>query len=514
MERLYLKLAVRYLRSCRLLSSAAATTSIDSVNPKVVPPEAAIDPKPFSSIPGPGRISMIGALRKLRSNEAEIRGYFDALADLQKIYGDLVKVEQGWGRGSVVHVFDPEDSKTVFNADGRQPHIVPLQETTQKYREMKKMNPGLGNLNGEEWYRLRSAVQQAMMRPQAVLQYLPFVNQVADDLVKHIKESLDPKEEADMRRIAGRWALEAAGLTVFEKRLGSFGENVKWADNLVDINREIFRLSAKLKFVAPFYKVVSTPKWRKMVGLEDAFYKEATKLINEAIEKLGNETGNEEEMFFASHLVNKKELTKKDISVIMLSLFSDGLSTTAPMLIYNLYNLAANKEIQQQVRDEVNKVAKPWEPFTPEKLTKLPFLKACIKETFRLFPIGTEISRISQVDLVLSGYKVPAGTPIDINTNVLMRSTRFFTDPNEFRPQRWLRSEGKPSQAHPFAFLPFGFGPRMCAGRRFAEQDLQVVLARLVSAFAIQHRYSPLTQVYETLLLPDGNCHFTFTPIY
>ncbi|PIO59038.1 hypothetical protein TELCIR_19510, partial [Teladorsagia circumcincta] len=40
----------------------------------------------------------------------------------------------------------PEDARQVFASDGRQPFIVPLQETTQRYRQMKGMNPGLGNL--------------------------------------------------------------------------------------------------------------------------------------------------------------------------------------------------------------------------------------------------------------------------------------------------------------------------------------------------------------------------------
>ncbi|VDK83141.1 unnamed protein product [Cylicostephanus goldi] len=139
---------------------------------------------------------------------------------------------------------------------------------------MKGMNPGLGNLNGDEWYRLRSSIQQVMMRPQAVQKYLPYTNEVAAALVDHIKnEMLKGDGEVDMRKVAGRWALESAALTVFEKRLGALGNRTEWADMLVNLNKEIFQLSAQLKFALPVYKYFDTPKWKKMVKLEDQFYK-------------------------------------------------------------------------------------------------------------------------------------------------------------------------------------------------------------------------------------------------
>uniref|UniRef100_A0A1I7XIM4 Cytochrome P450 n=1 Tax=Heterorhabditis bacteriophora TaxID=37862 RepID=A0A1I7XIM4_HETBA len=97
-----------------------------------------------------------------------------------------------------------EDARTVFSADGRQPRIVPLQETTREYRQMRKMNPGLGNLNGDEWYRLRSAVQQDMLKPQSVQRYIPLVERVATNLVNHIRENLDKDDQIDMLRISGR----------------------------------------------------------------------------------------------------------------------------------------------------------------------------------------------------------------------------------------------------------------------------------------------------------------------
>ncbi|PIO59039.1 hypothetical protein TELCIR_19511, partial [Teladorsagia circumcincta] len=182
-----------------------------------------------------------------------------------------------------------------------------------------------------------------------------------------------------------RWALESSALTVFEKRIGALADRIEWADELVNLNKS-----------------------------------EADLLIDEAIDKLHGSTQSEDEMKFASLLINRKELNVKDVKIILLSMFSDGLSTTAPMLVYNLFNTAKHPDIQSELRDEVNTAVGLAKEVTPAVLSRLPFLRACIKETFRLFPIGTEISRIPQKDLVLSGYHVPAGTPVDINTNVLM----------------------------------------------------------------------------------------------
>lgn len=414
-------------------------------------------------------------------------------------YGKIVKENLGFGREHVVHLFDPSDAQTVLTADGKTPFIVPLQETTQKYREMKGMNPGLGNLNGPEWYRLRSSIQHAMMRPQSVQTYFPFSQKVSEDLVSHVASEQKRFGHVNMQKVAGRWSLESAGQIIFEKSLGSLGAQSEWADELVDLNKKIFQLSAKMRLGLPIFRLVSTPSWKKMVALEDKFYAEVDRLMDDALDDLKVNKSDSQNMRFASYLINQKDLNRKDVKVILLSMFSDGLSTTAPMLIYNLYNIASHPDVQRRIHEEVQK---------DYSSLKLPFLRACIKETFRMFPIGTEVSRITQKDLVLAGFEVPAGTAVDINTNILMRKNVLFSDsPDTFKPQRWLE---KSREVHPFSFLPFGFGPRMCAGRRFAEQDLLTSLAKLCGTFNIRHSGEPITQIYETLLLPRGNCEFVF----
>ena len=121
--------------------------------------------KPFTSIPGPKVYPLIGSLGSYMPFGPYNRlKYHEALADMHRQFGPIVK-EQIGPEKEVVHVFDPEDIKTVYANEGPHPEIPPLQETTAIYRAQKKMSLGIGNTNGDDWYRLRSNSHQRMLRP-------------------------------------------------------------------------------------------------------------------------------------------------------------------------------------------------------------------------------------------------------------------------------------------------------------------------------------------------------------
>jgi hypothetical protein len=74
----------------------------------------------------------------------KIYSYHKVLEDLYKKYGPLVR--QDLGTRTVIHIFDPDDIRTVYINEGTMPNVVPLQETAQLYRQARDMSLGLGNV--------------------------------------------------------------------------------------------------------------------------------------------------------------------------------------------------------------------------------------------------------------------------------------------------------------------------------------------------------------------------------
>jgi len=472
--------------------------------------------KPFSSIPGPRVWPLFGSTLEYRGlGPRSKEEYHLALRDMFRMFGPLVR--ERLGGKDIVHVFDPEDIKSVYNVEGKWPVVPPLQETTAIYRAQKEMSLGLGNTNGEEWYRLRTNCQQRMLRPKEVSVHLPSVDEVAQQLVQRLQEVRHVNNEVSLlRQEIGRWSLENAARMVFNKEMGCLTseEGIEWGTKLVDANAEIFMLSGDLKLSLPLYKYIPSlcPKWKRLVETENEFYGHAIKLAEDAILELKDlvESGCEtigpdsQQFFILSYLLSRSELSLKDVTTLCLSMFTDGLSTTTPTLLFNLYCLATWPEVQKKVSREVNDVLPPpGEQVKAEHIAKLPYLKAFVKETFRLWPNGTEVSRYLEQDMVLSGYEIPAGTHVDLNPSVHFKDPEIFPNHDLHMPERWLRG-GSGSTVHPYILTPFGHGTRMCAGRRFAEQDLYVVLARILQKFTLEYPHgSGMGQVYHTLLWPD-----------
>lgn len=78
-------------------------------------------------------------------------------------------------------------------------------------------------------------------------------------------------------------------------------------------------------------------------------------------------------------------------------------------------------------------------------------------------------------------------TMLNMSTMYITRSERFFKNPDVFDPSRWLKEEKDNQQIHPYSHLPFGFGARQCIGRRIAEQEMYIFLAKVKLIFFLNY---------------------------
>ena len=68
---------------------------------------------------------------------------------------------------------------------------------------------------------------------------------------------------------------------------------------------------------------------------------------------------------------------------------------------------------------------------------------------------------------------------MSMGTNYIVQSDRFFKNAKTFDPSRWEKSDANEDLIDPYAYLPFGFGARMCIGRRTAEQEMYLTVAKV-----------------------------------
>lgn len=55
----------------------------------------------------------------------------------------------------------------------------------------------------------------------------------------------------------------------------------------------------------------------------------------------------------------------------------------------------------------------------------------------------------------------------------------YVSDAADFKPERWMKGKNEGMKIHPYASLPYGHGARMCLGRRFADLEIQILLAKV-----------------------------------
>ncbi|XP_035301477.1 cytochrome P450 4F2 isoform X4 [Cricetulus griseus] len=216
-----------------------------------------------------------------------------------------------------------------------------------------------------------------------------------------------------------------------------------------------------------------------------------------------------------------KELSDEDIRAEADTFMFRGHDTTASGLSWILYNLAKHPEYQERCRQEVQELFKGRESmdiewscdvFLRDDLAQLPFLTMCIKESLRLHPPVTVISRCCTQDIGLpDGRVIPKGVVCIINIFTTHHNPTVWPDPEVYDPFRFDPENVK--NRSPLAFIPFSAGPRNCIGQTFAMNEMKVVLALTLLRFRVLPDDKEPHRKPELILRAEGGLWLRVEPL-
>ena len=181
-------------------------------------------------------------------------------------------------------------------------------------------------------------------------------------------------------------------------------------------------------------------------------------------------------------------MSDKQLRDECMTLFLAGHETTALNLSWTWLLLSQHPAAAAKLSRELDEVLGD-RPATFDDLPNLRFASHVITESLRLYPPAWSMGREAREDLELGGYRIAKGDQVWFCPWAIHRDSRWFDDPEVFRPERWAGDLAK--TLHRYAYFPFGGGPRFCIGQAFAQMEAVLLLATLARSFRFEVQSSP-----------------------
>lgn len=526
--------------------------------------------KDFEEMPGPRGLPLIGnALKYSKYGPYSFEKILENRLTYMQKYGKIYK--EKLGSMSMVNLFDPTDLATMYRLEGKYPSRGKIANLEVTYLKRNNKLIGFAFLDGPEWARQRSCIQQLMMHPAAAAKYLSWQMPVARDFADYLgglreEDGLVPNLYENLFK----YTMESIGAVCFGDRVGAFGGDTQDAQRLAGSIAETLFCFRSCMFNVPWYQYMRTPMYRRFERAANNMRKIMSKYVNavearttgkrrEKARHLSSTVGDsggrgkgggcpfssgrlaadagaaaepEVDAAVAQDLMDEQalcvfEMLSSDPRVsdelavnLVMALFRTGIDSTGNTLAFFLHNLALNPDKQEILYREIEQNLPADGVPTFDTIQNMTYLKACLKESFRLhYPVFGGSGRVMPEDTVFSGYRVPKGVFIFANLAAMSRMDEYFPRPLEYHPERWLRDDRADMTTnwpkdHAYLCLPFSHGLRACPGRRLAEQGLYMAVIAIVQKYRLRcvDKSSLLGMIHMPFTIPDRPLDIQFLP--
>lgn len=364
-----------------------------------------------------------------------------------------------------------------------------------------KISAHLLNLRDDEWRQLRQKISPTFTKGKLKMVF-ETVSAVADRLVNAVFNESLQCGQVELEDLMSRFTIDVIGTTAFGIECNS----------LQDKNSDFFKMGTKLAHNrAHFFKRILKDSFQnlsrmlriKLVPEEISnFYMGITKQTVEYREK--NPQVNRQD--FLNLLIQLKSagaLTMDQIAAQSYIFFLAGYETSSNILTFCMLELSLNEDIQEKARmSVVESLTKYGNKLTFEAINDMQYLDLCLNETLRKHSAASNLQRVSIEDYRIpnSNIELKKGQSVWIPIHAIHHDETVYPNPEIFDPERFRLEEV--AKRHPFAFLPFGEGPRQCIAQRygvslrllpkkmktflfyrFGVMEMKIALAKLLTNF-------------------------------
>ncbi|RZC50036.1 hypothetical protein C5167_018464 [Papaver somniferum] len=239
--------------------------------------------------------------------------------------------------------------------------------------------------------------------------------------------------------------------------------SVKWLDNFTGFNHKISRTSRDLNIFLD-----------KVVDEHFLLHKSPDSDPNRKLDLI-------DILIFAQK--DNPNIGRDNIKAIIMDMFVGGSETSATTMEWTMAELIKNPEVMKKAQDEIRRIVGKKAKIEESDIIQMDYLKCVVKEILRIHPaIPTLVPRLSSKDTKLQGYDIPANTVIYINAWTIHRNTKYWDNPEEFRPERFINNP-LDFKGQEFHYIPFGSGRRGCPGIAFGTTSIEFTIANLLYWF-------------------------------
>lgn len=443
-----------------------------------------MDSVALEHIPGPGLLEAVHGLRQY--------DFLDYIGHLWRTYGDTFQLRLG--PRTLIFAIHPETIRHI-NITNRQNY-----DKGKSYDPVRRylIGDGLVASTGELWRRQRK-LMSPFFTPRGVQAYAEIMLRDGVKLLERWEGLARSRQRVEigeeMTYVTASIILKAMFSTETDEAIVVMKDAVETMVDFVNASQTRVNLPlwvptrANRKYSTAHDKVHSYING--LIAQRRAIPENQwpTDLLTQLMQARDEETGE-----------SMSESLLRDESI---TTFFAGHETTARTMSATWYALASNPPVANRLHEELDSVLGDRYP-TLDDLHHLPYTLQVIKEVLRLYPPAPVYIRDAVNADTLDRFNIPAGSAVMMSPYLTHRHPDFWENPLQFDPDRWIPERA--AERHPYAYLPFAIGQRVCIGNNFSLLESHILLALLAKRFApkLAVGYSPQWVMQGVLGVANG----------